>query len=457
MQDKHRVEGEGAGESTSRDQSIHLFNTWWRQRGWEKPVQIVDAEGVFLKEASGRRILDFSSQLMCSNLGHKNRAVIEAIADQAAKMPFLSPAFALEVRAKAAKSLSEIFPRGLDKMLFSTSGSEANEAALGIVRHFQRSRGAYKIISRYASYHGSTAGAISCTGDPRRLGAEPAGKIPGVVFAPDCYCYRCPFSLSYPECGVACAEYVRYLVENEGNVAGIIVEPIVGTNGVIVPVDEYLPRLKRVAEEFGLIFIADEVMAGWGRTGTWFSFEHWGITPDIITTAKGSTGAYAPLGITAVRRDVAEEAEKTGFTHGHTYEAHPISLAAVPAVISEFRRMDLLNHVRRIGGYMHRRLEELKESHPSVGDIRGMGLFWALELTRDRSKRLPFNTRADKARGLQLMADRIASEMYRLGVYQYAWINHLVIAPPLIITESEIDIGIEALDKALRISDQSMA
>ncbi len=450
------MEAKDRGESISDEQSLHLFNTWWRQRGWERPLHIVDAEGVFLKEGSGRKILDFSSQLMCSNLGHKNKRVIEAIASQSKSLPFASPAFALEVRAAAAKAILEILPRGLDKLLFSTSGSEANEAALGVVRHCQRPRGAYKIISRYASYHGSTAGAISCTGDPRRLGAEPIGKIPGVVFAPDCYCYRCPFRLSYPECDVECAEYVRYLVENEGNVAGVIVEPIVGTNGVIVPVDEYLPRLKRIAEEFGLVFIADEVMAGWGRTGSWFSFEHWGVVPDIITTAKGSTGGYVPLGITAVRRDIAEEAENTGFTHGHTYEAHPISLAAVPAVIAEFRRMDLLSHVRRLGGYMQRRLEELKEAHPSVGDVRGKGLFWALELTKDRSRRLPFNTRADKAKGLQLMADRLASEMYRLGVYQYAWINHLVIAPPLIITESEIDIGIEALDKALRISDQNM-
>ncbi|MEM2125480.1 MAG: aspartate aminotransferase family protein [Candidatus Methanosuratincola sp.] len=446
MRDEERIIDDGL--------SLHLFNTWWKQRGWEKPVRIVDAEGVFLKEASGRMILDFSSQLMCSNLGHKNRAVMEAIAEQARNMPFLSPAFALEVRDAAVKSILEILPPGIEKLLFSTSGSEANEAALGIVRHFQKPRGAYKIISRYASYHGSTAGAISCTGDPRRLGAEPAGRLPGIVFAPDCYCYRCPFRMSYPECGIACAEYVRYLMENEANVAGIIVEPIVGTNGVIVPVNEYLPRLKRIAEEFGVLFIADEVMAGWGRTGTWFSFEHWGVVPDLVTTAKGSTGAYAPLGITAVRRDIAEEAEKTGFTHGHTYEAHPISMAAVPAVISEFRRLNLLDHVKNLSGYMQRRLEELKEAHPSVGDVRGKGLFWAIELSRDKSRRLPFNTRADKAKGAPLMVDRVAYEMYRLGVYQYAWINHLVIAPPLIITESEIDIGIDALDKALRVSDQ---
>ncbi len=444
-------------ESISEELSLHLFNTWWRQRGWERPVRIVDADGVFLIEGSGRRILDFSSQLMCSNLGHKNRAVIEAIVDQARRMPFISPAFAVEVRARATRSLLEVLPPGLDKLLYSTSGSEANEAALRVVRHYQKPRGAYKIISRYASYHGSTAGAASCTGDPRRLGGEPTGNVPGVVFAPDCYCYRCPFKLSYPGCGIACAEYVRYMIENEGNVAGIIVEPIVGTNGVIVPVDEYLPRLKRIADEFGALFIADEVMAGWGRTGAWFSCEHWGVVPDIITTAKGSTGAYAPLGITAVRRGIAEEVEKTGFVHGHTYEAHPLSLAAVPAVISEFRRMDLLKHVRVVGRYIQRRLEELKAAHPSVGDIRGKGLFWALELVKDRSSRLPFNTRADKAKGLPLMVDRVASEMYRLGVYQYAWINHLVIAPPLIINEHELDIGIDALDKALKISDHEAA
>ncbi|MDI9643746.1 MAG: aspartate aminotransferase family protein [Candidatus Verstraetearchaeota archaeon] len=432
----------------------HLIGVWWRQRGWDAPVEIVDAEGAFLFEASGRRVLDFSSQLMCSNLGHKNRAVIESIVRQARKIPYASPAFALEVRAEAIKSLLGIMPKGIEKFFFTTSGSEANEAAVSIVRSYQRPRGAYKIISRYASYHGSTAAAASCTGDPRRWRAEPAGRIPGIVFAPDCYCYRCPFRLEYPGCGIACAEYVKYILENEGNVAGVIVEPIVGTNGVIVPVDEYMPRLKSIAEENGALLITDEVMCGWGRTGAWFAFEHWGIVPDLVTTAKGSTGAYSPLGITAVRRDVAEKVEEMGFAHSHTYEAHPLALAPLSTVISEYRRLNLLAHVREMDRYLNRRLNELKERHPSVGDIRGRGLFWAIELVKDRKTLLPFNTRAEKVSGQSMMVDKITAEMYRLGVYLHGWINNLVIAPPLIVGKEEIDLGIDALDAALKISDQ---
>lgn len=441
---------DGFGEAIKK----HLFSTWWKQRGWAGPVEITDAEGVYLREASGRVVLDFSSQLMCSNLGHKNRAVIDAIVEQARLIPYLSPAFAVEVRARATEALMGVLPRGLEKVFYSTSGSEANEAAISIALSYKRATGAYKIISRYASYHGSTAGAISCTGDPRRWKSEPSGKMPGVVFAPDCYCYRCPFGLDYPGCGVACAEYVKYMIENEGNVAAIIVEPVVGTNGVIVPVDEYLPRLKRIAEDCGALFIADEVMSGWGRTGAWFACEHWAVLPDILTTAKGCTGAYSPLGITAVRREIAEGVEESRNMVGHTYEAHPLALAPLPAAIAEYKRLGLIENAKKMEGYVKQRLDELKERHPSVGDVRGKGLFWAVELTRDRKRRLPFNTRADKASGARLMVDRLAEDMYRRGVYIYAWVNHLVIAPPLIIRKEELDQGIEALDKSLEIADR---
>lgn len=277
----------------------HTYGTWRHQRGWKKPLLVTDAEGVYFYDAKRKRYLDFSSQLICSNLGHKNKALIEAICEQAKKMAYLTPGFASDVRAKVSKVLLEVMPEGLEKFFYSTSGTEANEAAFKIVRMYSAQAGKYKIISRYSSYHGSTASSIAATGDPRRWPIEPTGKVQGVVFAPDCYCYRCPFNLEYPDCGIACAEYVDYMLRNEGNVAAIIVEPVVGTNGVLVPTKEYLPRLAEIAKKHDVFLIADEVMSGWGRTGDWFAVNHWNVKPDIISTAKGCTGAYVPLGITA--------------------------------------------------------------------------------------------------------------------------------------------------------------
>ncbi|MGQ9759580.1 MAG: aminotransferase family protein [Candidatus Methanomethylicaceae archaeon] len=431
----------------------YTYGTWRAQKGWKKPPHIVDAEGVYFIDATRRKLLDFSSQLMCSNLGHKNKAVIDAIIEQAKKMPYISPAYATEIRAKVSQALLEVMPQGLEKFFYSTSGTEANEAALKISVMFQKPRGAYKIISRYTSYHGSTAASIACTGDPRRWFVEPVGKISNVIFAPDCYCYRCPFKQEYPECGITCAEYVDYMIKNEANVAAIIVEPVVGTNGVLVPVKEYLPRLKKIAEENNVIFIADEVMSGWGRTGTWFALDNWGVKPDILTTAKGSTGAYTPLGITATTRKIADYFEENFFAHGHTYEAHPLVLAPVIAAINEYKRLDLFKNAKIMGEYLGKRLNELKERHVSVGDVRGIGLFWALEIVKNRETKKPFNTRVDKAAGLPLMVDKVGAELNKRGVFISTWISHFVIAPPLIINKEEIDFAIDAFDEALKIAD----
>ena len=430
--------------------ATHMYATWRPQKDW-KPLHIVDAEGCYFTDAEGRRILDFTSQLACSNLGHKNQALIEAICDQARKMPFISPGFSCDVRVQASQALAEVMPSGLEKFFFSTSGTEANEAAVKIAR---LCTGRYKIISRYHSYHGSTAASIALTGDPRRLPSEPTGKIPGVVFAPDAYCYRCPFNLEYPNCGIACADYVDYMVRHEGNVAAIIVEPVVGANGVIVPPKEYLPKLESIAHKNDVLFIADEVMTAWGRVGEWFAVNHWNVKPDIITTAKGLTGAYTPLGLTVTTSKVADYFENHYFAHGHTYSAHPLTLAPVAAAIKEYKRLDLINRSRSMGEYLGKRLRELKKSHRSIGDVRGLGLFWALELVKNGKTKKPFNERTDVLTGQRIMVNRVAAEMMKQGVYIFSWINCLNAAPPLIITQEELDKGIEALDKALAISDQ---
>ena len=431
----------------------YTYGTWRSQKGWV-PREIISAEGCYFTDASGQRFLDFSSQLMCSNLGHGNKAVIRAICEQAEKLPYVAPGFTTEARARLTSALKEVMPAGLEKFFYATSGTEANEAAFKIARLFT---GKYKIISRYVSYHGSTPGSIAATGDPRRYPIEPAGKMEGVLFGPDAYCYRCPFALDYPDCGIACADYIEYMIKHESNVAAVIVEPIVGANGVIVPPDEYLPRLREITQKYGVLLIADEVMTGWGRVGEWFAVDHWKVKPDILTTAKGVTGAYVPLSVTATTREISDYFEEHYFAHGHTYEAHPLTLAPGVAAIGEYKRLNLIERARVMGKHMEKRLKALQEKHQSVGDVRGLGLFWSLELVRSREAKLPFNTREEKLQGKPMMVDRVAAECMKNGTYLMSWLNCLIIAPPLIVTPEEIDKGVDAIDKALGIADKEIA
>jgi len=425
------------------------YVTWRRQAGWD-PLVVVRAEGSKFWDSAGKEYLDLSSQLVATNLGHGNPAVVRAIQEQAAALAYAGPGFATEARARLSLALRDVLPKGLSRYFFSTSGTEANEAALKIARV---ATGRTKVIARPRSYHGATAASISVTGDLRRRPIEKVQRVPGTVFAPDCYCYRCPFGLTYPSCHIECAEYVDRQIEQEGDVAAMIVEPVVGTNGVIVPVPEYLPRIRAITRRHGVLLIDDEVMAGWGRVGEWFAVDRWGVTPDLLTTAKGITGALVPLGLTATTEAVHDSFKEQYFPHGHTYEAHPLTLAPAVAAIGEYRRLGLLEKSRTDGEYLLGRLREIAERHPSVGEVRGLGLFAAVELVRNRATRTPFNTEDDKLAGRPLVADQVAAAMLKDGVYCMAWVSHLVIAPPLIVTRDELDRGLEVLDAALSVAD----
>ena len=425
------------------------YGTWRFQKTW-KPLTITDAEGCWITDGAGKRYLDFSSQLMCVNLGHKNAAVVESIGQQARDLAFVGPVYATEARAKLSAKLLEVLPAGLEKFFFATSGTEANEAAFKIARMVT---GKNKIISRYRSYHGSTAGSIAATGDPRRWAMEPAGKIHNVVFAPETNCYKCPIKHTYPGCNVACVDYVEHMIENESDVAAIICEPVVGTNGVLIPPAEYFPRLREICDRHGVLMIDDEVMAGWGRTGKWFAVDHWGVKPDILVTAKGITSAYVPLGLCATTKKIADYFEEHYFSHGHTYEAHPITLGPAVTTIEEMQRLKLVERAAELEPYVRQKLEALKAKHPSVGDVRGLGLFFAVDLVKNRTTRQPFNTMRDKVEGRPLVVDQIAAKMMADGVAQQAWVSHFVIAPPLIVTKEELDLGIDALDRHLGIAD----
>jgi len=437
-----------------QEYATHAYHTWSRQKDWKSPLFVTDAEGVYFFDDKGKRYLDFSSQLMCSNLGHKNKAVIEAIVKQAEKLPYVMPGFATEATIEAVEALRSVMPAALSKFFFSTSGTEANEAAIKMVR--QACSPAYKIISRYKSYHGSTAAGITMTGDPRRWYAERARfTIQGVRFAPDSYCYRCPFGLTYPQCGVQCAKYLDYMIREEGEVAAIIVEPVVGTNGQLVPPPEYYPILRKVCDEQKVMLVADEVMSGWFRTGTTFAIDHWNVTPDVITTAKGASASYMPLAITATSDKIAQFFENEVFCHGHTFAFHPMSAAPVPAAIKELKNLMASGLPQRVSAHLKRELFKLAEKHLCVGDVRGLGHFWALELVKNRKTKEPFDVKADKFSGKPLMTGRVCADAMQRGVYINPWIGTLVIAPPLIITEAQVDEAIAAMDKSLEIADKA--
>jgi len=433
----------------------HTYGTWRRQATWKTPLEIKDAEGVYMFDRNGKRYLDFSSQLMCSNLGHKNRAIIEAIIRQVEKLPYVSPGFATEAAEDAVEALLAVMPERLTKYFLSTSGTEANEAALKMLRTYKAPN--YKVISRYHAYHGATVAGISFTGDTRRWNAERARcTVEGVRFAPDAYCYRCPFGLEYPECNTQCARYLDYMVKEEGNVAAIIVEPVVGTNGRIVPPPEYFPIVREICDKNDVLLVADEVMSGWFRTGKLFAIQNWDILPDILTTAKGCTGAYTPAGITATSKDIADFFENEMMSHGHTYAFHPLVLSAIPAAIAEYKKLMATGLPQKTSKHLQGELYELADRHECIGDVRGIGHFWALELVKNRKTKELFNPKLHKFTGESLMTEKVSRDALQNGLFFNPWYDTLVIAPPLIITEEQIDEAIAVLDKSLEIADREV-
>jgi len=436
-------------EETREMEKKYVYGTWRYENTWN-PVMIESGEGCYVIDMDGKRYFDLSSQLMCSNLGHSNQAVKDAIKEQADKLCYVAPGFGTEVAAKLGKMLAEITPEPLCKSYLTIGGAEANEAALQIARLYTK-RG--KFISRYRSYHGSSSGAIALTGDPRTHNAV---GVAGVVRAPDCYCYRCPFGKEYPGCGIQCAEYIDEIIrmERPSTVAGVVIEPIVGSNGILVPPDEYVPRLREICDEHEVLLIDDEVMAGFGRTGKLFCIEHWDVVPDIMSLAKGLSGAYMPLGATITSKKIADyfDEPENLFSHGQTYAMHPMACAPGIAAINEYKEKKIVENAAEMGKVMGKRLEELKENHKSVGDVRGKGLFWGVELVKNREIKKPFAERKDKFK--PTMQKKISAELMKKGVYLVNVINTFLVAPPLIVTEEEINNAIDVFDEALKIADK---
>jgi len=433
----------------------HNFWTWSAQ-AHVNPIPVTRADGVYFWDVEGKRYLDLNSMVMCVNIGHGNQRVIEAMVEQARTLPFAGPGMATRPRAELGKLLSEIMPQGLTRFLYTLGGSDANENAIKLARGYT---GRHKILARYRSYHGATYGALAATGDPRRVSWEPE-VMPGVVHFLDPYRYRSTFHRATPDISEAefTRDYLNHLeeiIQFEGpqTIAAVLMETVTGTNGVIIPPDGYLQGVRALCDKYGILMICDEVMSGFGRTGRWFAVDHWGVKPDILTMAKGLTSGYAPLGAVAMREEIAASFNDRVYQGGLTYNGHPISLAAAIANIQVMREDNLVEQAAKTGEVMADMLAELVERHPSVGEVRSIGLFGVLELVRDRKTKepmAPYNgSSAEMTRLRQYLLDH--------GVFLYTHWHTVLLIPPLIITTEQLQEGFRVLDRALDITDAATA
>jgi taurine--2-oxoglutarate transaminase len=427
---------------------------WVAQKGLN-PLVIDSAQGNYFYDTNGQKYLDFSSMFVFSNLGHADPRVVEAISRQAEKLPAAASSFATEPKARLAKLLAEITPGDIKKTFFSTSGAEANEGAIKLAR---LASGKDKIIARYRNYHGSTYGAMGLANDFRNWACEPS--IPNIIHCLDPYCYRCPFGLTYPNCDLQCAKHVEDVIRFEGGarrVAGFMAETIVGANGIMVPPDGYWQKIREICDRYEVLMMCDEVMVGFGRTGKWFAIEHWGVVPDVITMAKGITSGYVPLGATSIREKVAQVFEEIPYVHGHTYSGHTLAMAAGVATIEAYLADGLIAHAEKMGNYLMQKALELQDKHPSVGDVRGKGLFVGLELVKNRRTKEPLHDPLVEGPRPPSAKMKVLGAAMKQGVYCLPGVASVImLAPPLPISESEIDFGMAVFDQALAIADAEM-
>ena len=422
----------------------HTLFDWSAQSGL-KPLAIASAKGVHFQTVDGRRFIDFNSQLMCMNAGHGEPRIIEAIKRQADQLAYISPFMAHEPRALLGRKLAELLPGDIEKVFFTLSGTDANENAIKIARAVT---GRSKILARYRSYHGSTGTAVLATGDPRRWANEHAG---GVVHVVDPY-----HGMQHATDTAAVAlEHLEetILLEGPETIAAFILEPVSGTNGILIPPDGYLEGVRKLCDRNGILLICDEVMTGFGRTGRWFAVDHWGVVPDLITMAKGLTSGYVPLGAVGMRPQVASHFDDNVFYGGLTYNSHPLGCAAALATIRVYEEDDMVGNSRRLGAVLANHHRRLQERHPCVGAVRSIGLFGALELVRDRRTMEPLAPFNGTSPEMKAVSQALLDE----GLYTFVRWNTIMTNPPLCITAGELDEGFEILDQALEIGDRAVA
>ncbi len=440
-------------EDLDRYEVENNFHSWNFQPA-QSPLRVVSARGIRFTTEDKRERLDFSSCFVSHNIGHQDPRVVDAICEQAKSLTSFAPSFSTKPRAMLTKMLAEITPGDLSRSFISLGGTEANEAAIKICHQYTGRR---KMLARYRTYHGGTATSMTLSSGDARGWAQVLGGTE-LVTVPQPYCYRCMFGQKYPECDLQCVKYVDEVIELEGGdakVAGIIFEPVTGANGIIVPPPDYFPELRKVCDKWGVLMIADEVMSGFGRTGKWFAMDHWNVVPDIMSMAKGLTCGYLPLGATIVRKEIGDRFKEQFFAHGATYAGHALACATALAVIPIYQEDHLIENAEKMGKYLLEKAIELKDKHPCVGDVRGLGLFVGLELVKNQKTRepiMPLKARIQPGLNPKLA---VAKKLGELGMMAMAAnpSNVIAMAPPLIITKEEIDEGIAIMDQALTTGD----
>jgi taurine--2-oxoglutarate transaminase len=426
----------------------YVFFSWSVQSA-VNPIPVERAEGIYFWDVDGKRYIDFASQLMNVNTGHQHPRIVQAIKDQADKLCYVYPGLATDVKGELGRLLAEITPGDLHKSFFVLGGAEANDNAIKLTRLYT---GRHKIIARYRSYHGATYGAVTLSGDPRRLPVEPT--ISGVIHVMDPYCYRCPFGWTLETCHRECIDHVEQVIKFEGpeNVAAIFLEGVTGSSGIMIYPDEYWPRMREIADRYGILLVDDEVMSGFGRTGEWFGIDNWGVVPDVMTMAKGLTAAYVPLGAVVVSKDIADTFEDRMLPLGLTYSGHPLACATAVATINVYKKDQLIENARAMGKVLGEELEGMKARHPSVGDVRYIGLFSVIEVVKDKETKEPMAPWNAKPSEMGAMAD-VARFLRDNGLYTFVRWNWIFAVPPLCITESQLKDGLAIIDRALEITD----
>lgn len=436
------------GKEISKMQTEYVLQSWSAQKNLN-PIPIQRAEGIYIYDYDGKRYADMSSQQVNMNLGYGNPDIIDAIKKKLDQYAYIGPSYGDESRAKLGKMIIDLLPDSFGKVFFTNAGADANENAIKIARMYT---GRNKVFSRYRSYHGSSFGAGNLTGEPRRYPLEPG--IPGFVKFFDPYLYRetIPFA-SEEEASKYYVNKLREQIIYEGadRVAAVVMETITGSNGVIIPPKGYLPGVRKVCDEFGILMICDEVMAGWGRTGKMFAFENFDVVPDIVTFAKGVTCGYVQLGGVAVSKKIADYFNDHVLSCGLTYSGHPLACAAGTACVGYYTKANILDHVQEVGKVLGTLLEKLKADHPCVGDVRYIGLFSAVELVKSKETKEALVPYGKDPQGIM---GKIVGMLKEKGFATYSHENMILVAPPLIITEEQLREEMEVLDQVLSEVDQ---
>lgn len=429
----------------------HTLFSWSKQSGLN-PIHIERAEGVYLYDSDGKRYLDFSSQLMNVNIGHGNQRITEAVRRQMEQVSYVYPGMVTDVRGALGQKLAEITPGNLTKAFFTLGGAEAIENAIKLARMYT---GRHKIIAHYRSYHGGSYGAISVSGDPRRFPMD-SQQVPGIIRVENPYSYRCPWNTRTPEeCGEMALRNLEQviLLENPDSIAAILFEGESGSSGCIKYPPFYLKKVKALAEQHGILLIDDEVMSGFGRTGKWFAIEHHEISPDIMCMAKGLTSGYVPLGAVMVSDTIANYFDDRVMAIGLTYSAHAVSCAAALENIKIMEEEGMVENAAKMGRYLETRVEAMKKRHPSIGDFRNTGLLGCFELVKNRETKTPVTPWNAKA-GEMEVTNKMAAAVRANGMFTFVRWNWIFTAPPLCVTESQIDEGLDIISKAIAIADE---